>query len=254
MELISGQTSQCDSLSARVTNRWVAALTVAALLTTTAAADDAHQDRHQQAIAEAEHALRDDGYFAAHRQAGDAYLRAGEPAKAVQHFEQAIRLRPESEPYLWQHGIALYFVGRYEEGQKLFEQHRRVNPHDVENAAWHFACVAKAHGWDEAKELLLPAPNDPRPPMKEILAYLKDGSDEAIKEAVEALRRSPQQHRSARFYADLYRGLVADAKGERQEAIRLMKRAAATPMTSYMADVARAYVRYLESPPAKKPS
>lgn len=213
-----------------------------------AAADDPHQQRHRQAIASAEQALQQDANASVHSRAGDAYLRAGRPKKAVQHFNEAVRLRPESEPYLWQRGIALYFADQYEQGREQFELHREVNPHDVENAAWHFVCAAKASSLEEAKEILLPAPGDRRPPMKEILAYLKSGKAEAIEAAVESHRESPSEYQSARFYADLYLGLVADAEGENEDALRYMRRAAATPMTHYMADVARAYVDYLESP------
>lgn len=216
-----------------------------------AAADDPHQARHQQAIASAEQALQQEAGSSAHSQAGDAYLRAGRPEKAVHHFNEAVRMRPESEPYLWQRGIAFYFAGQYEQGKEQFESHRAVNPHDVENAAWHFVCAAKANSLKEAKEILLPAPGDRRPPMKEILAYLKSGEAEAVEAAVESHRGSPNAYQSARFYADLYLGLVADAEGNKDDALRYMRRAAATPMTHYMADVARVYVDYLESPPAK---
>lgn len=215
-------------------------------------ADDPHQTRHQQAIASAEQVLEQKADASAHSRAGDAYLRAGNVKQAIRHFDEAVRLRPESEPYLWQRGIAFYFAGRYEQGKEQFESHRRVNPNDVENAAWHFVCAAKASNFEEAKKILLPAPGDPRPPMKEILAYLRDGDAESIEAAVESLSDSPNARQSARFYADLYLGLVADAKGQNEEALRFMRRAAATPMTHYMADVARVYVDYLESPPGAK--
>lgn len=218
----------------------------------TASADDPHERRHQQTIEVAEEALQQKADSSAHTRAGDAYLRAGHPEKAVDHFNEAVRLRPESEPYLWQRGIAFYFAGQYDRGKEQFELHRDVNPHDVENAAWHFVCAAKSQSLEQAKKLLLPAPGDRRPPMKEILEYLHTGKAEGVEATVESLRGSPSEYQSARFYADLYLGLVADAEGENEESLRYMRRAAAAPMTHYMADVARAYVDYLESPPAAK--
>ena len=36
------------------------------------------------------------------------------------------------------------YAGRYQDCREQFESHRTVNPDDVENAAWHFLCVARA--------------------------------------------------------------------------------------------------------------
>mgnify|MGYP000446850332 CR=1 FL=1 len=41
-----------------------------------------------------------------------------------------------------------------EEGRKLFELHRSVNPQDVENAAWHFLCAARVDGLEKARAQL----------------------------------------------------------------------------------------------------
>ena len=61
---------------------------------------------------------------------------------------------PDEAPYLWQRGIALYYAGRYDDCRRQFESHRSVNPDDVENAAWHFLCVARAESPAKARAAL----------------------------------------------------------------------------------------------------
>jgi len=71
-------------------------------------------------------------------------------------------------PQLWQRGIALYYAGRYDDCRKQFEAHRTVNPDVVENAAWHFLCVARADSVAAARAALLPVGPDRRVPMHEV--------------------------------------------------------------------------------------
>lgn len=181
---------------------------------------------------------------------GDAQLRAGQSVKATKSFEHALRLTPELEPQLWQYGIALFFANRPDDGKALFEKHRVVNPHDVENAAWHFLCVARAANLAEARKLILPAPDDRRPPMKQILQRLPGGGPEEIEAAVAALKGT-RGYDSAQFYADLYLGLIAEAEGDLPSAKQYMDRAAQTSFSHYMADVARTYAVYLKAQPGK---
>ncbi|WP_238388925.1 tetratricopeptide repeat protein [Roseimaritima ulvae] len=209
---------------------------------------DRHAARHATAIEAAAAAVE---RTAANPQAiayirlGDAQLRAGHSAQAVANFEKALALQPEQEPYLWQYGIALYFVERYRDGRVLFEKHRRVNPNDVENAAWHFLCAAKETDLATARKILLPAPADRRAPMKQILQRLPGGQDTAIEAAVQELKGTAG-YASARLYADLYIGMIADAEGDSQKAQRYLQRAATTELTSYMADVARVYANHVK--------
>lgn len=173
-------------------------------------------------------------------QFGDALLRGGRCEEAVQQFERAIALSPESEPYLWQHGIALFFVGRFDDAASLFEKHRVVNPNDVENAAWHFLCVAKSKDVTRARKILLPAPGDARVPMEEVLQRLPGGEFTAIENAVEQTRDT-LGYASAKFYGDLYIGMIADAEGNRSLAKKYLSESADTELPHYMADVARVY-------------
>ena len=77
---------------------------------------------------------------------GDVNLKLGKFAEAVADFDAYLKLKPTEGPYHWRRGIALYYAGKYAEGAKQFESHKAVNPEDVENAVWHFLCVAREKG------------------------------------------------------------------------------------------------------------
>ncbi len=180
------------------------------------------------------------------RIAGDIYLRTGKVKMSTRLFNRFVKAEPDEMPYLWQRGISLYFTGDYEEGAKQFESHREVNPNDVENAAWHFLCVAKAKSPAEARRLVLPAPGDPRAPMEEVLAMLSDGDTEAVTARIQSFPDGSDARHSAAFYGDFYLGLYADALGEKEKATKHLKRSAKDAPRNYMGDVARVYAKFLE--------
>lgn len=171
---------------------------------------------------------------------GVAHLRAGRIEAAVKSLDQVVADSPEATPYLWQRGIAQYFAGQFAAGRKQFESHRTVNPNDVENATWHFLCVAAESDVKAAREALLPAPGDRRVPMRELHAlYSGKGDRAAVEAAVERLPAGSAGRRNARFYADLYLGLLSYAEGQQAEAAKLLKAAADVLDQNVMADVAR---------------
>ena len=146
------------------------------------------------------------------RQAEADFL-AGRIDESVAGFDQVARARPDAAPQFWQRGIALYYAGRYEDCRRQFEDHRIVNPNDVENAAWHFLCVARGESPEAALDALLPVGRDRRRPMPEIYEMFRGRMppEEVLAEAgVQA---------GARFYAHLYRGPYHEAWG-RDEAAR----------------------------------
>ncbi|KAA5540192.1 tetratricopeptide repeat protein [Roseiconus nitratireducens] len=176
----------------------------------------------------------------------DLLLRAGDPDRAVKLFDQFLDDSPNDKPYLWQRGISLYFAGKYAEGAEQFEVHRKVNPNDVENAAWHYLCVAKKESPEKAQQLLLPAPGDLREPMDEVLEMLRTGDPDGVSRRMDAIAASDAAHRSARFYGHLYLGLFADAQGRKAEARKQMESAVRFADRGYMGDVARVYADHLQ--------
>ena len=124
---------------------------------------------------------------------------------------------------------------------------RGVNPNDVENAAWHFLCLARADSFEKASSLVLPAPNDPRIPMEEVLKMLKSGDTSLVKNRINTVPESSGERARAEFYGFFYLGLFADAKGNQQEALQWLRKSAEDAPHHYMGDVARVYVQYLIS-------
>jgi len=104
-----------------------------------------------------------------------ADFQRGRVVESAAGFDKVAKLAPDYAPQLWQRGIALYYAGRYQDCRAQFESHRTVNPADVENAAWHFLCVARAETPAKAKAALLPVGPDSRVPMREIYQIFKGG-------------------------------------------------------------------------------
>ena len=128
-------------------------------------------------------------------------------AESVAGFDELAALAPAQAPYLWQRGIALYYAGRYKDCRAQFESHRTVNPDDVENAAWHFICVARSESPAAARSALLPVGPDPRTPMREVYQMFRGTL------APEKVLAAAGDARSAQFYAHLYVGLYFEALG-----------------------------------------
>ena len=161
---------------------------------------------------------------------------AGRIAESVAGFDRVARLDPASAPYLWQRGIALYYAGRFADCRDQFVSHRTVNPDDVENAAWHFLCVAKAESPAAARAAILPVGPDARVPMRQVYEMFRGTLTEA--QVMAAAGADP----SAQFFANLYAGLYLEATGNREGARKRIS-AAADPkfaeVGGYMHDVAR---------------
>ena len=167
---------------------------------------------------------------------------AGRIDESVAGFDRLVALSPESAPYLWQRGIALYYAGRYQDCREQFESHRTVNPNDVENAAWHFLCVAKLESPEAARRELLPVGPDARAPMAEIYEVFR--GDRAPEDLLPAVSIEPR----ARFYAYLYLGLYFEALGRDREAFDNILLASDDDYVvgGYMHSVARVHRAILE--------
>jgi lipoprotein NlpI len=146
---------------------------------------------------------------------------SGRVRESVAGFDRVAALAPDVAPQLWQRGIALYYVGRYDDCRKQFESHRTVNPNDVENPAWHFLCVAHAESPQQARAALLPVGPDQRSPMREIYEMFKGAL------APDAVLKAGGQSLSGRFFAELYVGLYYEATGNTPAGVAHLKAAAA---------------------------
>ena len=169
-----------------------------------------------------------------------ADFQAGRILESVAGFDHVVTLEPAAAPGLWQRGIALFYAGRFKDCRAQFELHRTVNPDDVENAAWHFLCVARAESPEVARTRILPVGPDGRAPMSEIYWMFQGKTTPA------QVITASGANTAAQFYAHLYVGLYLEATGDAAAGIDHIKQAASPRYASaggYMHDVARVHLR-----------
>jgi lipoprotein NlpI len=180
---------------------------------------------------------------------GETAFFAGKMAEALVAWDAKIAAAPDRRPHHWQRGIALYYAQKYTEGRAQFEAHQKVNPEDVENAVWHFLCVAKLENIAAARKVYIPITHDARVPMAEIHAlFAGSGSEAAVMAAAEKTPRPGTTLDGQRAYAHLYLGLYAEAQGENKKCLAHLREAVARfPEDNYMGRVARVHLRLRES-------
>jgi tetratricopeptide (TPR) repeat protein len=172
----------------------------------------------------------------------DELLFKGDIEKAIEQYDAAAKSRPSMDPYLWQRGIAYYYAGRFEEGVAQFERHKNVNPHDVENAAWHFLCKARATSVAEARRMFIPVQGDPRLPMKEVHQLFAGTLGPAAVISAAAGQPRPLS------FAHQYVGLYYESLGRPDAAQHHMALATETYTTpSYMGKIAQLHLRRMKA-------
>ena len=182
------------------------------------------------------------GDAAALRRRGEAHFRLGRFRESVADFDREVGLDPGREPHHWQRGISLYYAGEYQRGANQFELHRTVNPDDVENAAWHYLCVARQSGVAKARASLLPVGPDERVPMREAYElFAGRATPDDVISAATAGNPPPAQRKARLFYAHLYVGLFNEASGAAEPARKHIRLAVEHADDGYMGDVARVH-------------
>lgn len=163
--------------------------------------------------------------------------------ESVAAFDKVVELQPEVKSQLWQRGLALYYADKFAEGRDQFETHQTVNTADVENAAWHFLCVARLEGVEGARKHFIPIEGDSRVPMKEVhQLFAGKGSEEAVLKAAEAGDES--RKRNQLCYAHLYLGLYYEALKDTAKAKEHMLKAARDySMDHYMGETAKVHLK-----------
>jgi lipoprotein NlpI len=163
-------------------------------------------------------------------------------------FDKFLGFAPQRAAQHWQRGISCYYAGRYEEGRKQFELHQTVNPNDVENAVWHFLCVARSAGLAKARESLLPISGDSRVPMMQIYSlFAGKARAEDVLAAAKGGYSPTAQINHQLFYAHLYLGLYYDVSGNEKLAAKHIRQAADQyKVDDYMGEVARVHAGLLK--------
>ena len=179
---------------------------------------------------------------------GAQHFRLGHIKESIADFDKFIEILPAQAPHHWQRGISLYYAGRFEDGRRQFELHQTVNPSDVENAAWHFLCVARASGLEKARAALIPIEGDPRVPMAQIHSlFAGKAKPEDVLAAAKAGNPVGTEAENQLFYAHLYLGLYYEAIGDAKLAREhILKAATDFKAEHYMGDVARVHARLLK--------
>ena len=199
---------------------------------------------HSKAIADYTESIRlEPNAPMAYQLRGAENFRAGNIKESVTDFETFIRVDPDprSAAHHWQLGISYYYAGRYADGAKQFELHQTVNPQDVENAVWHFICVARKDGLEKARLGLIPISSDYRVPMKQVHALFSG------KAQPEDVFKAAGQNEDAVFYANLYLGLYYEAVGDAAKSREyILKSAERLDPNNYMTDVARVHAQLLK--------
>nr|KYP74382.1 hypothetical protein KK1_007060 [Cajanus cajan] len=138
---------------------------------------------------------------------GMSLFRQGDVSGSVEEFDKAIQLDPRQKAYLWQRGLSLYYLNRFDEGAEQFRLDVAQNPNDTEESIWCFLCEAQLYGVDEARKRYLEA--NPRPVMREAYNMFKDGGDpEKLVAAFSGSREGEY------FYASLYAGLYYESQNQ----------------------------------------
>jgi lipoprotein NlpI len=174
---------------------------------------------------------------------GSTHFKLGQIKESIADFDRFLELAPQQTPHHWQRGTAYYYAGRFEEGRKQFELHQTVNASDVENAVWHFLCVARASSVESARAALIPIQGDSRVPMMEVHALFAGKlKPEDVLKAAGADHPSPARLKRQLFYAHLYLGLYFEAMSDDRKAREHISKAAEEFQTGdYMGDVARVH-------------
>jgi lipoprotein NlpI len=179
---------------------------------------------------------------------GDLHFFLSRFKESIADYDTFLKAYPEQFPYHWRRGMTLYYASEFQKGVEQFESHKAVNPHDVENAVWHFICKARASSLDEARKQLIPIQGDGRIPMMTVHALFaqKATVEDVLKDAETPAQ--PGRLKTQRFYAHLYLGIYHEILGDTTKAAEHIKLAANDYFQppSYMGESAKVHERYLK--------
>ncbi|XP_052143345.1 uncharacterized protein LOC127762849 isoform X2 [Oryza glaberrima] len=168
---------------------------------------------------------------------GMQLFRQGDVAGSVAEFDRAIELDQRQKQYLWQRGLSLYYMDRFEEGAEQFRLDVAANPNDTEESIWCFLCEAQLYGVDEARKRFFQVGLDSRSVMREAYALFKDGGDP---EKLASNFSSGSEGEI--FYSSLYIGLYYESQKNAELAKSHIVAACRSPYGSrsgdYMASLA----------------
>ncbi|CAI0404921.1 unnamed protein product [Linum tenue] len=147
---------------------------------------------------------------------GMLLFRQGDVVGSLAEFDKAIELDPRQKAYMWQRGLSLYYLDRFEEGAEQFRLDVAMNPNDTEESIWCFLCEAQLFGVHEARKRFL-----------EFAAAFSNGRENEY------------------FYASLYTGLYHECQKEADSAkfhlVAACKSVYGKKSDDYMASLAKVH-------------
>lgn len=216
----------------RLSSGFAACIGLASLAWTTGLVPVAARAQHPQAFID---------------QAEEAFA-AGRLEDSVAAFDRLVALDPEAAPWMWQRGIALYYLGRFEACAAQFAAYQGVNAGDLESAVWHMACVARWQSVEAARAAMFPPGRDPRVMRAEVYEMFAGRLPPGA-----VLNRAGFIADVAVFYARFYAGLYAEVMGDEAGAREHLRIAASDVYGDhggFMNVVARRHWAQLRSRPA----
>jgi lipoprotein NlpI len=181
---------------------------------------------------------------------GSEHFKLGQIKESIVNFDKFIELKPKEKNGHWRRGISYYYAGRFKEGRDQFKGYEAVDTNDVENAVWHFLCVARETGLETARKSMLKIGKDPRVPMMKVYdLFLGKAKPEDVLAAAHKVEKDagPALRRQQLFYAYLYLGLYYDLIGDKKKAVENMTKAAKDyRIPGYMGDVAHVHLGILQ--------
>ena len=142
---------------------------------------------------------------------GMAAFEKGEVEQSIALFDAAEEADPRYAARLWQRGLSFYYADRFADARKQFLMDVAENPNDTEEAVWHLLAMARSESLAAARPKMIKVGRDPRRVMRTVEEAFRNGNAESVA-ALEAIANDGSA--GDRFYASLYRGLLAEAAGQ----------------------------------------
>ena len=188
----------------------------------------------------------------AYLQRGMANFRRNLVAESVCDFDACILVDASYKPKLWQRGLSLFYLNRFADAAAQFALDVSLNPNDTEESIWHFLSMVQLYreggmssmdAMARARSTMLIVGIDSRPVMRQAMALFHPSrSWECNESDLDAVGTSSLKDR---FYADLYLGLYAEAKGDEESAKGFMVRASQSGYGAGQEPDAADYMWYL---------
>jgi lipoprotein NlpI len=176
----------------------------------------------------------DKKFIVAINQRGGERFKLGLINESIADFDAYLKENPKAEAAHWRRGISYYYAGQFTEGAKQFVDGQVEYGADVENAFWHYLCIARKDGVAKARQGILKLTgDDARVPMMRVYDLIQGKAKaEDVIAAAEKADLKGDRKQEALFYAHLY--------------VALNYEAVALPISHYMWDVANVHAKRMK--------